>query len=96
MDLGKPHLESLGLHHSGLGSGRGGPPRPLGTMPAFHPRSPKPPGAEVVVEVQFRIPGIRLPVGAFGSLSLPTSLLSPAEAFPAPSWDNWESTRPRF
>jgi hypothetical protein len=38
--------------------------------------------------------GSRLPVGASGSLSLPTSSLTPAEAFPAPSWDIWESTRP--
>jgi hypothetical protein len=32
MDLGKQHLESLGLHHSGLGSGHGRPTRPLGSM----------------------------------------------------------------
>jgi hypothetical protein len=35
MDLGKPHLESLGLHHSGLGSGHGRPTRPLGSMPTL-------------------------------------------------------------
>jgi hypothetical protein len=36
--------------------------------------------------------GSRSPVGASGSLSLPTSSLTPSEGLSAASWDGWDST----